>query len=643
MSAASILTALFNGAWQGAVLCATAYCAFRLVGRLNAATMFAAWAAVWAMCLALPVANFFFAAEPYTAGGQAMAQQQRLFMQRVSIQRTPTLTLWRTEPRFSSRAQALPAIRSLAAAALRGLLANAAIVLWTFAAFAAFRIVIVGRDVLNMMAARRRVIPIRPPVDLPRSFRRPFEFASSAEFSSPCVLGFSPAFIIIPENILLGSKDQFLSVALHECEHVRRFDDVQNVVTRVVDALAFFCPGVLIAARQLTLFRERICDDAAIVGTGDAVSYATTLAEMAAWPQTSRTPVPCLVFARKHLLHRVHVLLDSATSHSLQLNRRFAFTATVVLAIAAAFVLHVQVPVIAEPPGQAQAAVAFQPQPVDIDHHVHDNGGTAEESQTFSGTFALARCAPAGQIRLRLVYRHVAPHGEDSDDITECASPSEFHGITIENLASSVARRTFAIARDAGTIQADGQVGDGHGSGTWTFVPNSSLATELDRRGLGHPSPQQQFELAIDNFHIATLDMLLRNDFARPSVVDLVRIGEVGVTNDLIQATLSLPTRPKTVGELTRLAEVGATPAYIAGLKRLGYSPSMEEVIRLTEVAVTPAYIAGLERLGYHPSAKELIRLKEVGVTPSSIERLHRRAYAHPSINDLIRMQEQGF
>ena len=652
MNAASLLVALFNGAWQGAVLCVIAKVVLRSFRRLNAATMFAVWGALWAICVALPVANYVYAAKPYTVDAQMSGTQQALpATQPSSTEHASQPVFFRAPSQSVRQAPVSATIRNRVAAALRGILESAAIILWILAVVAAVRVAILARDVRNMLLARRRVRPIDAPMALRRSVRRPVKFACSVEFSSPCVLGFAPALVVIPETILVGSKDQLLSVFFHECEHVRRFDDLQNVVMRFVDALAFVCPGVLIAARQLTLYREQICDDAAIVDTGDAVSYAKTLAAMAEWTHTFRAPIPCLIFERKHLLRRVQALVDAAASHSLRLDRRFTFAATAVLAVTAALVLRVQVPVIAGSVAQAPSSETARRQHVDIDIHSHgaDTQTSAAQAlasapRVFSGTFELSGCATAGQVRLRLEYRYSSPGHSDSDDVAQCVPFSEFRGLTMVDLAAGgVAHRTFSIVRDAGTMQAEGGIGDGAGSGTWTFVPSSSFAAELQQRALGAPGAMQQFEFMLSDFRIGTLDALRRNGFAKPSVADLVTLGEVGVTNELIEAALGLPSQTKTVSELNRVAEVGVTPAYIAGFKRLGYHPLLEDLIRLKEVGVTTSYVAGFERLGYHPSAQELMRLKEVGVELSWVERELSHAATHPNIEDLIRLKEQGF
>ncbi|MBC5800495.1 MAG: M56 family metallopeptidase [Candidatus Eremiobacteraeota bacterium] len=658
MNAAALLVALFNGAWQGAVVCAVAYLALRSLRRVNAATMFAVWGGVWAICLLLPVANDVFAAKASTGDAWVTSPQQIVAFRPSSTERGLRSLISGVPRRPAGRARAGAALperaaappRAGVAAALRVLLANAGIILWVLAAVATVRLMLLVRDIRTMLMARGRVRIIDPPVALRRAVRRPLTFASSPEFSSPCVLGFVPTIVVIPETILSGSKERLHSVVLHECEHARRFDDVQNVVMRFVGALAFMCPGVLVAQRRLALYREQICDDAVLADTGDAVAYAKTLAHLAEWTQTVPAPSPCLIFERKHLLRRVHVLLDGAAVHSLRLDRRFTLAAVAGLGLAAALVLRVQVPVIADPGVTASFPETARLHADDSDIHIHDHDGKGSASRTaarapktFAGTFELAGCAGAGQVRLRLEYHHFSPGHLDSDDVAACVPFSELRGISVTDLASrDVVHRTFTIVRDAGTMQAQGRIGNGAGSGTWTFVPSSSFVAELQRRGIGAPSAMQQFEWMLSDFQLATLDALRRNGFARPSVPDLVTMGEVGVTDRLIDLAGSLPSQTKTVRQLNRLAEVGVTPSYIGGLERLGYHTSLEELIRLKELDVTPDYVAGVKRLGYRPSAEELMRLKEVGVTPSWIQNENSRV-AHPSIDELIRLKERGF
>ena len=165
------------------------------------------------------------------------------------------------------------------------------------------RLGLIGAEVVRMIGARRGVRFIEPPFELRDSVRSPYAFAVSPGFAMPCVLGFQPALIVIPQALLESGNDkELLSVVLHEHEHVMRFDDVQNVLHRLAGALGFFMPGVWVALRELAICREQICDDAAIAGAGNRYAYARTLSALAGWIDASPVPVPCFIFKRKQLL-----------------------------------------------------------------------------------------------------------------------------------------------------------------------------------------------------------------------------------------------------------------------------------------------------------------------------------------------------
>ncbi len=266
MNAPLMLLAIFNGAWQGAVLCALAYFFFRCVRSLNATTMFTVWSVLLAICIALPFANYAFAARPYAIRVTAPAYRVRL------AQPLPGAAPVRT----ALVAAAAPTVRERGIALVTAAMQRAWIALALLAVIALVRLALLARDMAGMFATRRAARRIAAPVNARLAIDRPYAFASSESLTSPCVLGFVPALIVIPHELLGAPQNELLSVVLHEAEHVRRYDDVQNVLHRIIGALAFFCPGVRIALRELALYREQICDDAAVHGLGDPIAYAMT-------------------------------------------------------------------------------------------------------------------------------------------------------------------------------------------------------------------------------------------------------------------------------------------------------------------------------------------------------------------------------
>jgi beta-lactamase regulating signal transducer with metallopeptidase domain len=588
------VVALLNGAWQGAALCSIAWFCSLFLRKQNATTLFAFWLSIWTICIALPFLDYTFSAAPFSAPAIASRVFDR---SRDSRYQTAATTTARTAPPstneslgvtsvWASRLAGLEEARSLVPVLLR---LSAPAVLAVLCLIGAFRLALVIRDLVNMLAARKRVSHFEAPTTVPASLR-PVTFATSSEFSSPCLLGLRPAIIVLPDSLLGRQPDQIRSVVLHELEHARRFDDFQNVLMRAVGAIAFFLPGVILAERKLQLFRERICDDAAIAGGFKPMSYAGALAVIARDVPFRRSPAPGLLFERKSLLQRIAALVDKRANHSLTINRGFYLAGVLPVALAALLIFRVQLP-----------AMASDAQNI-----------TSSDAHSFTGRFTVSSCPRRDDAaQLQLDYFARTSDGSDSINDSHCVPYTEFRGLRPDDLTSdAVARRTFDIVRDAGTLRAIGKIGGGSGAGTWTFLPSSTLADQLHKRGLETPSAMGQLEWTLSDFRLATIDVLERSGFDRPTLRNIQLLIDIGNTAPLIAAAAKTAA-PKTISDLIRAAEVGVTPQQISAFDALGYHLSLRDLVRCAEVGVTPAWVQTQLRSGItRPTVDDLIRAR---------------------------------
>lgn len=84
------------------------------------------------------------------------------------------------------------------------------------------------------------------------------------------------------EAVLSGlSLDQLEMILLHELAHVRRWDNLVNLLQRVVEALLFYHPAVWWTSRWVRLERELCCDALVVAHGRDPQAYAETLASLA--------------------------------------------------------------------------------------------------------------------------------------------------------------------------------------------------------------------------------------------------------------------------------------------------------------------------------------------------------------------------
>jgi beta-lactamase regulating signal transducer with metallopeptidase domain len=192
----------------------------------------------------------------------------------------------------------LPLLRSLwphsrLSSAGPALIAPESWALYLFSAWAivaAFLLARVARSIWHLHNLRKACVAIDP-FSLDRSIaetlRRKQSFRKVALCTSekvrvPTALGLIRPAIVIPLWVLNElSASELNQVVLHELAHLRRWDDWTNLAQQIVKALFFFHPAVWWIEKKIAFEREMACDDAVLVETGNARSYAECLARLA--------------------------------------------------------------------------------------------------------------------------------------------------------------------------------------------------------------------------------------------------------------------------------------------------------------------------------------------------------------------------
>ena len=112
--------------------------------------------------------------------------------------------------------------------------------------------------------------------------RRRFEVLVSPSAVGPFVFGLWRPTLVLPAAVLAGlTPDQLEAVLLHELAHLRRYDDVVNLLQRLMEAVFFFNPALLWMSNVLRREREAACDARAVACTGSPFSLAEALVRVA--------------------------------------------------------------------------------------------------------------------------------------------------------------------------------------------------------------------------------------------------------------------------------------------------------------------------------------------------------------------------
>jgi beta-lactamase regulating signal transducer with metallopeptidase domain len=128
----------------------------------------------------------------------------------------------------------------------------------------------------------------------------------------PMVVGVFKPVVLIPISTLLGlTPDQLEAILIHELAHVRRYDNLVNLLQRIVETVFFFHPAVWWVSRCIRTEREHCCDDAA-VESSDLKLYARALATL----EGLRGPRLAVAATDGSLLARVKRLLAPTSEGS---------------------------------------------------------------------------------------------------------------------------------------------------------------------------------------------------------------------------------------------------------------------------------------------------------------------------------------
>ena len=154
-------------------------------------------------------------------------------------------------------------------------------------------------------------------------------------------------------------------VLLHELAHVRRWDNLVNLLQRLVESALFFHPAVWIVSGWVRREREHCCDGIVVAHTGRARAYAETLLALAD-PGPDRTPHAAVALAGNDLVARVRRILDlHPEGHAMKLPRGLlALTAAILIFPAGWTISRAR---LAAPPGDPQAKPATEATDPDID------------------------------------------------------------------------------------------------------------------------------------------------------------------------------------------------------------------------------------------------------------------------------------
>jgi hypothetical protein len=286
-----------------------------------------------------------------------------------------------------------------------------------------------------------------------------------------------------------------------------------------------------------------------------------------------------------------------------------------------------------------------------------------------------------GQVQLRVETRW-SPR--DRSSWSNSYSLGELRGLSPAQLAGPNVPVRFALVREAGRLDCGGYAGGWRGTGTCSFTVDPAFSSYLEAQGLGRPTEQEAFALAMSRVGRDLVDSMQAIRHVRPTVGqlksadDLVSlkihgadlqwiqgIGAIGPqlrhlsASDLVSMRIHGVT-PEWVREMSAIGPEfqnltgddlvsmrihGAKPEMVRAFARLGSGRlRASDVTSMAVHGVTAEFIERLAALGYRDiAAQDLVSMRIHGVTPDFVARLQQSGMNRLSPDQLVRLRLAGF
>src|ERR1700733_3181204 len=516
-------SAVLNTLWQALAVTAVVWFILRLMPRVNAATRHAAWWAVLALVVLMPL-TILLPGRTHVPS-PAVRTETQIRTRALPSAAKPLAVNGAYAPAPPPSSAPLPVLNSRPAAAPRvripvefhlGNWPSVLLFLWIAACCVLLSRIVHGY--LRLRGVRKRARPAT--ADLAVRFEqrlrdsrisRAPQLLVSNEVISPMAAGFLQPAVIFPQTLLAEIAEPELDyVLLHELAHIGRRDDWTNLLGRLASAVLVFHPVAVWVLRRIQREREIACDDWVVGATGSVVQYAFTLGHLAEFCSARRRELLATEMAHRssNISERIEILLRPrchlSTGASLP---RVSFCAVAGLALLG---LSVRMPgwiafakdaTVADAKSQAApqsqgSAAHVVPAPRTTPIAARALGPTlapayaAQSSAAPAGSFAtqdktwrhewrLTRDSSSSKVQFSLISRD--DFGNDRMN-TESVPLSSLSGFFLSQLDHDGPIK-FEYVRDSGRIVCEGSVAGGRASGPFTAVLDPSFVSALEKMG----------------------------------------------------------------------------------------------------------------------------------------------------------------
>ena len=195
-------------------------------------------------------------------------------------------------------------------------------------------------------------------------------------------------------------------------------------------------------------------------------------------------------------------------------------------------------------------------------------------------------------------------------------------GLTKEQVQNGGAV-TFRLAREAGTIDADGTFQNGKGSGTFRFTPNMAFLSAMKSRGFDFEKGDTEWK------------------DERPVEDRLFTAAAVNVTTALADDLLSANFGKLDVGDLFKAAIFKIDSTYMREMKATGFpNLSFDDLVKARIFKIDAEFVRRASEMGFRDQSFEgLVKMSIFKVTPEFLAEVRNEGLTDLKVEDVVKLR----
>lgn len=201
----------------------------------------------------------------------------------------------------------------------------------------------------------------------------------------------------------------------------------------------------------------------------------------------------------------------------------------------------------------------------------------------------------------------------------------------------------FTVARDAGTLEAEGFVSGSEGAGLFKFTPNPKYAADMAALGFPGVEEERQLSMALSDISLAFAREIqgLKIDGMDLRRLRAFRVHKIDAA--FVKAIRAENLASITAKELTNFRIHKVTPEFIRELRAEGLADvGPKDLVAFRIHEVTPGFVKAVRAQGFTPTEKQLVALKVHDITPEYIAGLKKRGMEKLTLDKIVSLKIHG-